>query len=116
MPTLILTTAPTDSSITACLVVTNDNQCTDTICQEIEIINDLFLFVPNTIILDGWSDNAIFKPVTNYFHPDYYHMYIFNRWGELLFETTDLDQGWDGSYNGVIVLTGFMFGELLGHL
>lgn len=27
-----------------------------------------------------------------------YRMMIFNRWGELLFETTDIMQGWDGSY------------------
>lgn len=109
-----LTNSNTDSSITACLVVTNDNQCTDTICDIIDIINDLYLFVPNTIILDGWSDNAVFKPVTNYFHPDYYHMYIFNRWGELLFETEDVNGSWDGTYNGVIVPDGVYVWKITG--
>ena len=29
-------------------------------------------------------------------------MYIFNRWGELIFETTDVQEGWDGSStNGI---------------
>ncbi|MEI6817866.1 MAG: T9SS type B sorting domain-containing protein [Bacteroidota bacterium] len=29
-----------------------------------------------------------------------FHMYIFDRWGELVVETTDINQGWDGSVNG----------------
>jgi len=29
-----------------------------------------------------------------------FHMAIFNRWGEKLFESDDIDQGWDGIYNG----------------
>ncbi len=29
-----------------------------------------------------------------------FHMRVFNRWGELLFETTDTNQGWDGYYKG----------------
>jgi len=31
-----------------------------------------------------------------------FRMRIFNRWGELIFESTDLNVGWDGYYRGVI--------------
>ena len=109
-----LANLPSDSTITVCLQVENDFGCTDEICGPVEIANELFLFVPNTIILDGYSSNAVFKPVTNYFHPDWYHMYIFNRWGELVFETTDLEQGWDGSYKGVIVQDGVYIWKIVG--
>ena len=40
------------------------------------------------------------------FHIDYRgiatlnHFRIYNRWGNLLFETKDLNKGWDGTYNG----------------
>jgi gliding motility-associated-like protein len=109
-----LSTVPADSAIQACLVVANDFGCTDTTCQTIEIENELFLFVPNTIILDGYSGNTVFKPVTNYFHPDWYQMYIFNRWGELIFETTDLNKGWDGTYNGIVVQEGVYVWKIVG--
>ena len=29
-----------------------------------------------------------------------FNMRIFNRWGEMMFETSDINQGWDGTYNG----------------
>ena len=31
---------------------------------------------------------------------------IFNRWGELIFETKDIQGGWNGTYNGVAVQSG----------
>jgi gliding motility-associated-like protein len=33
-------------------------------------------------------------------------MYIFNRWGEIIFETNDIDIGWNGTYDGNIVQLG----------
>jgi gliding motility-associated-like protein len=29
------------------------------------------------------------------------HFRIFNRWGQVVFETTNIDEGWDGTFNGV---------------
>src|SRR5690606_23394047 len=94
---------PGDSGIVVCLTVENVYGCRDSICQLLEINNELLLYVPNTILLDGYSHNTIFKPVSNYFHPDYYHLYIFNRWRELTSEITDVVQAWDGTYSHVFV-------------
>jgi gliding motility-associated-like protein len=105
---------PVDTTVIVCLVVENNFGCYDTTCQSLLINNELLLYVPNCIILDGYSNNNIFKPVTNYFHPDWYQLYIFNRWGELLFETEDVNQGWDGSYNGVIVEDGVYVWKIIG--
>ena len=41
-------------------------------------------------------------------------MYIFNRWGELIFETTDLNKGWDGTYNGIVVQEGVYVWKIVG--
>lgn len=35
-----------------------------------------------------------------------FELWVFNRWGNELFHTTDPSQGWDGTYNGSIVPTG----------
>jgi gliding motility-associated-like protein len=43
-------------------------------------------------------NNNIFFPI--YKGVDEFEMQIFNRWGELLFETKDVRQGWDGYYRG----------------
>ena len=42
------------------------------------------------------------KPVfTEGFDPYDYHMTIFNRWGEILFESYNAAYGWDGTYKGL---------------
>ncbi|UKN00777.1 gliding motility-associated C-terminal domain-containing protein [Paracrocinitomix mangrovi] len=105
---------PDIDPLQVCLIVENNFGCKDTSCQDIIIDNEQLLYVPNAIILDGYSDNSVFKPVTNFFHPDFYHLYIFNRWGELIFETEDLNQGWDGTYNGVIVQDGVYIWRITG--
>jgi gliding motility-associated-like protein len=51
-------------------------------------------FVPGSQI----EDNQTFRVFGNYI--DTFELRIFNRWGELLFESFDKDQGWDGMYNG----------------
>ena len=38
-----------------------------------------------------------------------FHGYIFNRWGQKLFEWTDVSKGWDGKYNGTPVKEGVYF-------
>lgn len=38
-----------------------------------------------------------------------FHAYIFNRWGQKLFEWTDITQGWDGTYHGSPVKEGVYF-------
>ena len=52
---------------------------------------------------DGVYDPASFE--NDYFFPIYsgvedYHLQVFNRWGELVFETFDVKKGWDGWYRG----------------
>lgn len=77
------------------------NGCTDsdTIQILVENINHEIYF-PNAFTPNSDGINDVFKPVgTKVFITDY-NLKIFNRWGQLLFETSDPDEGWDGSYNG----------------
>jgi len=93
--------------INTCLIVSNYLGCADTICKPILIEDAFTLYVPNSFTPDGDSYNNVFRPV---FPPGYniqkYSMLIFNRWGELIFETEDPYDGWNGYYRGDLMQTG----------
>lgn len=60
---------------------------------------ELLFYIPNSFSPDGNEHNQIWLPVfTNGFDPYDYHLQIFNRWGELVFESRDYTEGWDGTY------------------
>ncbi len=40
---------------------------------------------------------------------DEYHLYIYNRWGELIFQSHDINMGWDGYINGALAAQGVYF-------
>ncbi|MBV8253820.1 MAG: gliding motility-associated C-terminal domain-containing protein, partial [Chitinophaga sp.] len=61
--------------------------------------------VPNAFSPNGDGRNDVFKPVVR--GPMYeYELRIFNRWGELIFISSDQHRGWDGKYKGVPVEIG----------
>lgn len=57
-------------------------------------------FVPNTFSPNNDNLNEVFKPVLNGNDPSYYHFAIYDRWGILIFETSDPEAGWNGTFNG----------------
>jgi gliding motility-associated-like protein len=62
------------------------------------------LYTPNTFTPNDDGINETFKPGTC--NPKEYVMRIFNRWGEELFETSDINTGWDGRFEGALVPEG----------
>lgn len=78
------------------LVVTDINGCTDTVLQEINIALPPVLptgFTPNN---DG--ENDVFLIRGGPFNEVDFKVY--NNWGELVFSTTDANEGWDGTHKG----------------
>ncbi len=98
---------PTAGEYTITLTATNQFGCTDQTQAIIQIKEDLYIFVPNTFTPDGDENNNTFFPmISGDFDPQNYTMYIFNRWGETIFESHDVDFGWDGTYHGEYVAEG----------
>jgi gliding motility-associated-like protein len=60
---------------------------------------------PNDPNLDPNVANSIFFPGVNK-QVDEYHLYIYNRWGELIFQSHDINHGWDGYLNGQLAAQG----------
>ncbi|MEY4288988.1 MAG: hypothetical protein RLZZ30_1076 [Bacteroidota bacterium] len=73
--------------------------CTDTSHYFIGYDPGLVYYIPNTFTPDGDMNNQVFTPIFSS-GIDIYHytMYIYNRWGETIFESNDPAFGWDGSY------------------
>lgn len=56
------------------------------------------LFIPNTFTPNGDGRNDAWLAVGN--NVDSYEMSVFDRWGGVIFHTTDINKGWDGTMNG----------------
>lgn len=68
------------------------------------LAQDPRIFVPNAII--PGTANGIFRPVIIFGEDKSFSMQIFNRYGEKLFESSDVLDGWDGTYKGELVPLG----------
>ncbi|MFZ4414002.1 MAG: gliding motility-associated C-terminal domain-containing protein [Bacteroidales bacterium] len=62
------------------------------------------LYFPNAFVPEGI--NKIFKPKGDFSSATEYYFAVFNRWGQLLFETKDFEQGWNGICDGVALQSG----------
>lgn len=62
------------------------------------------IYIPNAFSPNDDGHNEDFKPTMRFTvssteeRPDDYHLQIYNRWGELMFETYNRDEGWDGNF------------------
>ena len=96
--------------------VTNENNCTDT--SELAIVNTVPLtevYIPNTFTPNGDNHNELF--VVHGLNIKNFKMDIVDRWGALVFQTTDMYKYWDGKYNGKLIPQGiYMYSiEILGN-
>jgi len=86
-------------------VVINTFDCPDTSKATIRINPETLIFVPNAFTPDGDGKNEIFFATAVGIKE--FSFKIFNRWGEVLFETTDPSTGWDGMHpNGKEAIQG----------
>lgn len=92
-------------------IVTNEWGCKDTAYQEL-FIEPYVVYAPNSFTPDEDEFNNTFKPVV-YLDPIEWKLAIYNRWGELIFESYDFKYGWDGTGpNGKIVQPGAYVWEI----
>ena len=67
------------------------------------------MFEPNAFTPNADENNPVFRPLVvegSCCTVRDYEMKIYSRWGELLFDSYDVAQGWDGTYLGVFVQQG----------
>jgi len=94
---------PSDSGVYhVCLEAFSNQGCPGNICYDVQILEELLVFVPNAFTPDGKNGNETFYPVLTGVQTTNYRFMVFNRWGQLLFETSEPNVGWNGTYNGIL--------------
>jgi gliding motility-associated-like protein len=67
----------------------------------------LLIYIPNTFTPDGNEVNNLWGPVfTSGYSSDHFELLVFNRWGQIIWESKDPHGKWDGTYNNRLVLEG----------
>ena len=81
-------------------VVVEENACIggDTILIEVEAVQKQ-LFFPNAFSPNDDGNNDLFAPIGSTDDISFYQFLIFNRWGQMVFETKNPSEGWDGIYS-----------------
>ncbi len=101
---------------------------TDTIIAYLEP-QEYVYFTPNAFTPNGDGINDVFHPIGNVIDLETYELSIYDRWGQVIFQSTDPYEGWDGTAggkevpNGVFVFRAFITDailkdryELFGHV
>ena len=88
-----------DREITYTLQATAANHCAGTAEINIKVFRGAEIFVPNSFTPNGDGLNDLLKPIPIGLK-EFHYLKIFNRFGQLLFTTTDPAKGWDGKING----------------
>jgi gliding motility-associated-like protein len=81
------------------LSIVDTNGCVDTASYEFSLVEILSVYIPNSITINGDNLNESFLPVfSNVDIMKSYQMEIYNRWGQLVWETDIVSEGWNGRY------------------
>ena len=93
------------------LIATDMNGCVDSISKPIYIQDEFYIYIPNTFIPDENRINDVFSG--SFIGVEWIKIEVFNRWGERLFYSEDLNFKWDGTYNGLPVSDGVYSWKLI---
>ncbi len=81
------------------LIVTNNIGCSDTAVQTVKVVGNCYIAVPNAFTPNGDGLNDYLYP-TNAYKAKNLVFKVFNRFGQLMFTSTNWQNKWDGSFKG----------------
>jgi gliding motility-associated-like protein len=82
--------------------VTNESGCSN-VANITLVPCDIELLIPNAFTPNGDGLNDEFGPLVPQTILENYTMLIYNKWGQLLFETNEISDYWNGTFNGKLV-------------
>ena len=78
------------------LIAISEFGCTDEIQKWIKVTEDFAIFLPNAFTPNSDGLNDVFIPLGIGISSDNYRLTVFDRWGNEIFVSTEIQQGWDG--------------------
>jgi gliding motility-associated-like protein len=88
------------NTFNVCLIAINQFDCADTMCHPVESLINPLLDVPNAFTPGRFGQNSII--MVKGFGIAAMDWKIYNRWGQVVFESNNPFNGWDGTYKGAI--------------
>ena len=82
------------------LTITDENNCESSLMQTINVLEEYFSYSPNAFSPNGDGVNDVFAPILTDIDYETYEINIFNRWGDIIFQTNNYDESWDGTFKG----------------
>lgn len=79
-------------------VVTSENNCVDSLTQVLFISPEENIFVPNAFTPDEDGLNDLFAPIITGSVVDFYEFFLYDRYGQVVFQTLDHTEKWNGHY------------------
>jgi gliding motility-associated-like protein len=90
---------PNAGTYTISLVVMETNGCRDSVSDTV-VVRDVFtLYIPNAFTPNGDGLNDLFYPEGDNIDPSAYEFEIYNRWGNMVYYTTNINGKWNGTNN-----------------
>ncbi|MEO0404212.1 MAG: gliding motility-associated C-terminal domain-containing protein, partial [Bacteroidota bacterium] len=78
----------------------NDLGCRDSIARQVLVVEDFVIYVPNAFTPDNDGINDVFGIQGIDIDPDEFSIFIFDSWGEVVYNSENISDTWDGSVNG----------------
>ena len=89
------------------LYASQEDLCFDETYIKIRIPEEMLIYIPNTFTPNSDKLNEVFIPIiSDVVNPTSYAFSIYNRWGQLLFESHDKSIGWNGTYGNEVCIDG----------
>jgi gliding motility-associated-like protein len=88
------------------LEVTSEFGCKDTSIQKVIVMPEVIIYAPNTFTPDNDEHNQNWGIHIEGIDVTDFNLLIFNRWGEIIWESNDPLGTWDGTFNGSIIPQG----------
>lgn len=88
------------------LAVETERGCVDTITLVLQVVEDILFYAPNSFTPDDDEFNQFWRVYVSGIDIYNFDLFIYNRWGELIWESHDPEAHWDATYGGEFVQTG----------